>query len=83
MAKTYERLLSKNILGEKGRDSFDPLRVNLLGEDSICMANLLVIPQKKVFFFYYTIDLLRFFQKRSFVLSNEREKQNVAISIHC
>ena len=42
MAKTYERLLSKNILGEKGRDSFDPQRVNLLGEDSICMANLLV-----------------------------------------
>ena len=45
MAKTYERLLSKNILGEKGRDSFDPKCVNLLGEDSICMANLLVIPQ--------------------------------------
>ena len=51
MAKTYERLLSKNILGEKGRDSFDPQRVNLLGEDSICMANLLVIPQKILFFF--------------------------------
>ena len=30
MAKTYERLLSKNILGEKGLDSFDPQRVNLL-----------------------------------------------------
>ena len=51
MAKTYERLLSKNILGEKGRDSFDPQRVNLLGEDSICMANLLVIPQMLVVFF--------------------------------
>ena len=51
MAKTYERLLSKNILGEKGRDSFYPQRVNLLGEDSICMANLLVIPQKIVVFF--------------------------------
>ena len=51
MAKTYERLLSKNILGEKGRDSFNPQRVNLLGKDSICMANLLVIPQKIVFFF--------------------------------
>ena len=53
MAKTYERLLSKNILGEKGRDSFDPQRVNLLGEDSICMANLLVIPQKIVVFFLH------------------------------
>ena len=30
--------------GEKRRDSFDPLRVNLLGDDSICMVNLLVIP---------------------------------------
>ena len=50
MAKTYERLLSKNILGEKGRDSFDPQRVNLLDEDGICMANLLVIPQKIVAF---------------------------------
>ena len=50
MAKIYERLLSKNILGEKRRDSFDPHRVNLLGEDSICMVNLLAIPQKVVFF---------------------------------
>ena len=53
MAKTYERLLSKNVLGEKGRDSFDPQRVNLLGEDSICMVNLLVIPQKMFFFLLY------------------------------
>ena len=51
MAKIYERLLSKNILGEKRRDSFDPQRVNLLGEDSICMVNLLEIPQKIVFSF--------------------------------
>ena len=49
MAKIYERLLSKNILREKRRDSFDPQRVNLLGEDCICMVNLLVIPKK--FFF--------------------------------
>ena len=60
MAKIYERLLSKNILGEKRRDSFDPQRVNLLGEGSICMVNLLVMPQK-IFFFYYIIDLLRLF----------------------
>ena len=51
MAKTYKRLLSKNIQNEKGRDSFDPQLVNLLGEDSICMANLLIIPQKIVVFF--------------------------------
>ena len=78
MAKIYARLLSKNILREKGRDSFDPQRVNLLGEDSICKVNLLVITQKIVFFFNYMIDLLRLFQKRSFVLSSEHENQNVA-----
>ena len=51
MGKIYQRLLSKNILREKRRDSFDPQRVNLLGEDSICMVNLLVIPRVRVFFF--------------------------------
>ena len=50
IAKIYERLLSKNTLRDKRRDSFDPQRVNLLGEDSICMVNLLVILQKIVFF---------------------------------
>ena len=50
MAKIYEGLLSKNIPWEKRQDSFDPQRVNLFGEDSICMVNLLVIPQKIVFF---------------------------------
>ena len=79
MAKSYERLLSTNILREKRRDSFDPQRVNLLGEDSICMVNLLETKRVIVFFFfYYMIDLLRLFQKRSFVLSSEHENQNVA-----
>ena len=72
MAKIYEPLLSTNILREKRRDSFDPQRVNLLGEDSICMVNLLETPQVIVFF-YYKIDLLGLFQKRSFVLSSEQE----------
>ena len=76
MAKIYELLLSKNILREKEQDSFDPHRVNLLGEDSICMVNLLVIPRVMFFFFYCMIDLLRLFQKRSFVLSCEHENQN-------
>ena len=77
MAKTYERLMSTNILREKGRDSFDPERENLLGEDSICMVNLLETP-RVIFFFYYMIDLLPLFQKRSFVLSREHENQNFA-----
>ena len=72
MAKIYERLLSTNILREKRRESFDPQRVNLLGGDSICMVNLLETPQVIVFF-YYMIELLGLFQKRSFVLSSEQE----------
>ena len=55
MAKIYERLLSKNILREKRRDSFDPERVNLLGDDSICMVNLLVIPRVIVCFFFFLL----------------------------
>ena len=41
------------------------------------MVHLLVILQKIVFFFYM-IDLLRLFEKRSFVLSSEHENQNIA-----
>ena len=78
MAKIYERILSTNILREKRRDSFDPQRVNLLGEDSICMVNLLETPRVIVFFSYYMIDLLWLFQKRSFIMSSERENQNLA-----
>ena len=33
---------------------------------------------KDSFFFYYMIDLLRLFQKRSFVLSSENENQSIA-----
>ena len=49
MAKSYERLLSTNILREKRRDSFDPQRENLLCEDSICMVNPLETPRVIVF----------------------------------
>ena len=50
MAKIYERLLSTNILRKERRDSFDPQRVPLLGEDRICMVNLLEKPRVIVFF---------------------------------
>ena len=78
MAKIYQRLLSKNIPREKRQESFNPQRVNLLGEDSICIVNLLVIPLKIVVIFYYMIDLLRLFQKKTFVLSSEHENYIVA-----
>ena len=77
MAKIYERLLSTNMLREKRRDSFDPQRVNLLDEDSICVVNFLEIPRVVVFFSYYMIALLPFFEKRSFIFSSEHENQNV------
>ena len=56
MAKIYERLVSTNILREKKRDSFDPQRVNLLVEDSICMVNLLETPRVILFFFFLLHD---------------------------
>ena len=78
MAKIYELVQSTNILRGKRRHSFDPQRVTLLGEDSICMVNLLETPRVIVFFFYYMIDLLRLFQKRIFLLSSEHANSNVA-----
>ena len=42
------------------------------------MVNLLEMPRVIAFFFNDIIDLLRLFQKRSFVLSSKHENQNVA-----
>ena len=78
MGKVYERLLSTNILREKRRHSFDPQCVTLLGKDSICMVNWLETPRVIVLFLNYMIDLLRLFQKKSFVLSSDHENNNVA-----
>ena len=72
MAKIYERLLSTNILREKRRHSFDPQRVTLLGEDSICMVNLLETPRVIVFFFNEAMILALAGQFKQ--LSHEPEK---------
>ena len=50
MAKIYESLLSTIKPRENRRDSFDPQRENLLGEDSICVVILLEAPRVIVFF---------------------------------
>ena len=50
MAKIYKRFLSTIKLGGNRRDSFDPQRVNLLGEESICLVILLETPRVIVFF---------------------------------
>ena len=52
-------------------------RLICLSVEVFC-KKLIVIYQKIVVVFYYMIDLLRLFQKRSFVLSSEHENQNVA-----
>ena len=49
MAKIYNRLLSTIKLLENRRDSFDPQRENLLGEDSICLVVLLETPREVLF----------------------------------
>ena len=67
----------------KKEHSFDPQRVTLLGEDSICMVNLLETPRVIVFFFYYINDLLQLFQKRSFDLSSKLENKIWPLSVHC
>ena len=77
MAKIYERLLSTIKLRENRRDSFDPQRENLLGEDSICMLILLETP-RVIVFFYYMIDLFRLFKTTTFVLSSKHQNQTLA-----
>ena len=42
------------------------------------MVNLMEIPRVILFFSFYMTALLRFFQKRNFVLTREHENQNVA-----
>ena len=68
MAKIYGRLLSTNILRKKRRDSFDPQREKLLGEDS--MVNLLETPRVIVFFFL----LHARFISVSYVLDREKTR---------
>ena len=83
MAKIYERLLSKNIPREKRQESLNPQRVNLLGEDSICMVNLLVIPQKIVFFFYYMIVLPQMFRREVLFCQASMKIKMSPLSVNC
>ena len=73
MSSVYEHTTGKK------EHSFDPQRLTLLGKDSICMVNLLETQRVRVFFFFkYMIDLLRLFQKKSFVFASEHENNNIA-----
>ena len=66
MAKIYERLLTTNILREIRRESFDRQHENLLGEDSICIVNLLEILRVIVFFFFLHGCLASVFSEEKF-----------------
>ena len=68
MAKIYERLLSTNILREKRRESVDPQRENLLGENNICMVNVFEIPASDSFFFFLHDCFASVFSEEKFCL---------------
>ena len=83
MAKIYERLLSANILREKRRDSFDPQRVTLLGEDSICMVNLLETPQVIVFFLITGLTCFDCFRREVLFCQASMKIKMSPLSVHC
>ena len=85
MAKISERLLSINIVREKRRDSFDPQRVNLLGEDSICMVNLLETPRVIVFFFFFFCMIVCFgcFKREVLFCQASMKIKMSPLSVHC
>ena len=82
MAKIYERLLSSNILREKKRDSFDPQRVNLLGEDRICLINLLEIPRRIVFFFITSLTCFSCFRREVLFCQASMKIKMSPLSVH-
>ena len=84
MAKSYERLLSTNILREKRRHSLDPQRVTLLGKDSICMVNLLETPRVIVFlFFISSLTCLRCFRREVLFCQASMKIKMLPLSVHC
>ena len=84
MAKIYERLLSTNILRERRRDSFDPQRENLFGEDSICMVDLLGTSRVIVFFFFITtLTWFGCFRREVLFCKGSMKIKMSPLSIHC
>ena len=83
MAKIYERLLSTIKLWENMRDSFDPQRENMLGEDSICMVNLLEVPEVKFFFLITSLTSLGFFKREVLFCQASMKIKISPLSVHC
>ena len=83
MAKIYERLLSTIKLRENRRDSFDPQRENLLGEDSICMVNLLEIQEVIFFFLITSLTSLGCFKREVLFCQASMKIKMSPLSVHC
>ena len=83
MAKIYERLLSTIKLRENRRDSFDPQRENLLGEDCIGMVNLLEIPQVIFFFLITSLTSLDCFRREVLFCQASIKIKMSRLSVHC
>ena len=78
MARIYERSLSMIIAQGKFRDSFDPRSQTRSGEESTWKGDRLRDNSRcRLFFFYYTFNLLWLFYITCFVSSSERKNQIV------
>ena len=82
MAKMYERLLSTIKLRENRRDSFDPQRENLLGEDSICMLILLETP-RVIFVFITRLTCFGCFRREVLFCQPSMKIKMSPLSVHC
>ena len=82
MAKIYERLLSTIKLRENRRDSFDPQRENLLDEDTICMVNLLEIPEVILFFLITSLTSLGCFRRELLFCQASIKIKMSTLSVH-
>ena len=83
MAKIYERLLSTIKLRENRRDWFDHKREKLMGEDSICMVNLLEIPQVILFFLITSLTILGCFRREVLFCQASLKIKMSPLSVHC
>ena len=83
MAKIYEHLVSTIKLRENRRDSFDPQRENLLGEDTICMVNLLEIPEVIFFFLITSLTSLGCFKREVLFCQASMKIKMSPLSVHC
>ena len=82
MAKIYERFLSTIKLRKNRRDSFDPQRENLLGEDNSCVVILLETPRVIVFFITWLTCFGCFRREVLFCQTSIKIKIS-PLSVHC